>query len=382
MATEDAVGIQTRAMTEAQRTENEAQQNAANNQEGGQGTVQGEIARDPAINPVVEIHKNDDVIIEEYVQRQGGIGLDWYVPDFANTQVKTLIRERVKCTTQRGRILFTCPPLNEFFPTSTFELDLATGRIYTFLTPPEDIGIPCQQEEFNLKLLARKLRNDPENSEMCIELERIPRIRKEAAPTDCMNLEEVENKYQQYVQLWILYAEISIELRKKSELSKESAVNTCRVYRPYIADILHQVEEVIKLSMEKELRKIRNKGEFPVPRFTPDGVKLQNAQDKDRILTLIDREVEDILTAVRRNEEKYEKEKEEAKNRDQQLRLTRQRQTDRSDFNFFNIINSTPIRNSNPRLGQPAVHFDANPVRHLHSDQSDHKRRLVRTTHK
>ena len=77
------------------------------------------------------------------------------------------------------------------------------------------------------------------------------------------------------MQLWILYAEILIELRKKSELSKESAVNTCRVYRPYIADILCQVEEVIKLfSMEKELRKIRNRGEFLVPRFTPDGIKI------------------------------------------------------------------------------------------------------------
>ena len=198
MATEDAVGVHTRAMTEAQRMENEAQQIVDNNQEGGQRAVQDteEIARDPAMNPVVEIHKNDYVITKEYVRRQGGIGLDWYVPDFANTQVGTLIRERVKCATQRGRILFTCPPLNEFFPTSTFELDLATGQIYTFLTPPEDTGIPFQQEEFDLELLARKLQNDPENNEMCVEeLERIPRIKKHAAPADCMDLEEVENKY-------------------------------------------------------------------------------------------------------------------------------------------------------------------------------------------
>ena len=176
MATEDTVGVQTRAMTEAQHMENKAQQNAVNNHE-KQVTVQGtgEIAHDPAMNLVVEIHKNDDVIIDEYIQRQGGIGLDWYVPDLANTQFKTLIRERIKCATQRGKILFTCPPLNEFFSTTTFELDLATGCIYTFLTPPEDIGIPCQQEEFDLELLARKLQNDPENSEMCVEeLERIP----------------------------------------------------------------------------------------------------------------------------------------------------------------------------------------------------------------
>ena len=116
--------------------------------------------------------------------------------------------------------------------------------------------------------------------------------------------------------------------------------------------------------MEKELRKIRNRREFPVPKFTPDGIKIETTQDKDRVLTQVDREVEDMLKAIRRNEENYEEEQEEAKNRDQQLRLTRQRQTDRSDFNFFIIINSTLIRNSNPRIDQPVVHFNTNPVRH------------------
>ena len=40
-----------------------------------------------------------------------------------------------------GRILFSCPPLSEFFKTSNFELDLRTGKVYTFLAPPEDIGV-------------------------------------------------------------------------------------------------------------------------------------------------------------------------------------------------------------------------------------------------
>ena len=72
------VGIQTRAMTEAQRIEGEVQRAMDNNQEGGQGAVQNtvEIARDPAMNPIVEIHKNNNLIIKGYVQRQGGIGLD------------------------------------------------------------------------------------------------------------------------------------------------------------------------------------------------------------------------------------------------------------------------------------------------------------------
>ena len=119
---------------------------------------------------------------------------------FANTQVKTLIKNRVRFATQKGRILFTCPPSNRFFPTSTFELDLATGRICTFLMPPEDIGIPCQQEEIDLELLERKLRKDLKNNDMHIEeLERIPLITKIAAPADCMDQEEIENKYRQYL---------------------------------------------------------------------------------------------------------------------------------------------------------------------------------------
>ena len=59
----------------------------------------------------------------------------------------------------------------------------------------------------------------------------------------------------------------------------------------HCTDILRQVEEVIKLfSMEKELRKIRNRGEFPVPKFTPEGIRIMNTKDKDRVLTQVDRE--------------------------------------------------------------------------------------------
>ena len=133
----------------------------------------------------------------------------------------------------------------------------------------------------------------------------------------------------------ILYAEISIELKKKSEHSRESAVNACRVYGPYIADILHQVDEVIKLfSMEKELRKVRNRGDFPVPKLTPVGIKIENIKDKDRVLTLVDREVEKMLKAIRTYKENYEREQEKAKNRDQQLGLTRQRKTTNQTSTF------------------------------------------------
>ena len=130
MSTDNNTGIQTRAM--AQRIENEG------NPEQLQGTPK------PAMNPTVELHKTKEEAIKEFVRQHGTIALDWYVPDFCNTRVGDLIKERLPLETTEGRILFSCPPLSEFFKTSNFELDLRTGRVYTYLDPPEDIGVSCQ----------------------------------------------------------------------------------------------------------------------------------------------------------------------------------------------------------------------------------------------
>ena len=70
------------------------------------------------------------------------------------------------------------------------------------------------------------------------ELERIPVIKKIVAPADIMDLEEVEHKICQYCQLWILCAGISVELKRKSKLSRESTVTACKVYGLYISDII------------------------------------------------------------------------------------------------------------------------------------------------
>ena len=92
--------------------------------------------------------------------------------------------------------------------------------MYTYLNPLADIGVPCQQEQFDLELLAEKLQNDLDTSELCVEeLERIPLVKKVAAPADIMDLEEVEYKIRQYLQLWKLYADILVELKRKSKLS-------------------------------------------------------------------------------------------------------------------------------------------------------------------
>ena len=95
MPTENNTGIQTRAMAEAQCIENEA------NPEQVQGTP------NPVINPKVDLHRTKEEVIKEFVRQQGTIAFDWYVPDFRNTKVGDLIKERLPMETTEGRILFS-----------------------------------------------------------------------------------------------------------------------------------------------------------------------------------------------------------------------------------------------------------------------------------
>ena len=238
------------------------------------------------------------------------------------------------------------------------------------LAPPEDIGVSCQQEQFNLELLADLLQDDNDASTIHEEkLERIPIVKKIAGPADVVNREEAESKIHQYCQLWQLYAEISVELKRKSELSQESAVSACKVYGPYISDILRQVDEVMKIfAMEKELRIIQNRGYFQAPLITPQGNKIKTSQDRDKVLEAVDKEMTEMLKAVKQSEENYEREQEKARIRDEQLRSARQ--TSRSNFNFLTLANSTPIRKDNARSDQTDMHFNTNPVHHIYSTTS------------
>ena len=100
-----------------------------------------------------------------------------------------------------------------------------------------------------------------------------------------MPREEAEYKVRQYCHLWTMYADSSVELKKKSELSQESAVAACKKYVPYISDITRQIEEVVKIfAMEKELRLIKNRGYFPVPHLAPRECKIETIQDKETLM--------------------------------------------------------------------------------------------------
>ena len=348
----DSTGVQTRAM--AQCTDSESQETQNQN-----------------VNPTVELYKSKDESIKDFVRKNGTIELDWYVPNFSNTRVGDRIEQRLPIETADGRIVFSCPTLSEFFRTSNFELDLKTGQVFTYLSPPENIGISCQKDPFDLEFLRNMLREEQDISMAQEEaLERIPNIKKLAGPADMMSLEETEQKIHQFCHLWQLYADISVELKKKSELSQDSTVTACRVYVPYMSDIMRQLEEVRKIfAKEKELRKIKNRGYFPVPHINSQEEKIETAKDRDKILERIDEIATAMIQAARQSEENFAREQEQARARDEQLRSVRQ--TDRSGLNFFAQANSTPVRNDNSRPDNQGVHFKTNPMRHVYSTTSD-----------
>ena len=202
-------------------------------------------------------------------------------------------------------------------------------------------------------------------------LERIPSVKKLVGPADVMPREEAEYKVRQYCHLWMMYADSSVELKKKSELSQESAVAACKMYIPYISDITGQIEEVVKIfAMEKELRSIKNRGYFPIPQLAPEECKIETIQDKEVLMREIDEIAVEMLNAMKESEENYKREQEQARIRDEELISARQ--TSRSDINLYpTLANSTPIRNSNTRSDQPGVHFNTNPVHHVYATMSD-----------
>ena len=353
MSTENNTGIQTRAM--AQRVDNKA------------NPEQLQRAADPAMNPTVELHRTKEEAIEEFIRQHGTITLNWYVPDLCNTRVGNLIKKRLQLKTMEGRILFRSPALSEFFKTSNFELNLKTGGVFTYLDPPEDIGIKCQKEPFDLEFLRDTLRGEQDTGTIQEErLERIPSVKKLVGPADVMPREEAKYKVRQYCHLWMMYADSSVELKKKSELSQESAVAACKINVPYISDIIRQIEEVVKIfAIEKELRSIKNRGYFPVPQLAPEECKIETIQDKKVLLTEIDEIVVEMLNTIKESEENHKREQEQARIRDEQLRSARQ--TSRSDINLYpTLANSTQIRNTNTRSYQPGVHFNANPVHNIY----------------
>ena len=200
-----------------------------------------------------------------------------------------------------------------------------------------------------------------------VEPKRIPLVKKRAPTAEIMDLKEIEEKMKQYCQLWVLYTQASCELTRRSKILQDEAAKVCIVYRPYIRDVLQQVDEVMTLFvMEKELRNIKGRGHFPIPTITPHDTKIENSQQSRKTLEAVDKELIRILNAVKESEYTYKREQEAAR---QQARAARS--THRTEYNFTRLNSSTPIKNTGTTENrrQPperTTHFNPNPTHHFY----------------
>ena len=70
-----------------------------------------------------------------------------------------------------------------------------------------------------------------------------------------------------------------VRVSKKVQSSPMEMAKACKIYEPYIRDILQKVDAVMTIfAMEKELRNLKGRGHFPIPKITPHGIRTDNPQ--------------------------------------------------------------------------------------------------------
>ena len=77
----------------------------------------------------------------------------WYIPDLKNTQLKNLGDARLQHPNDPMHILINAPELKRFFKTSTFEISIDSGKMYTYTDPKVDIGVGLEDMAFDIEKL-------------------------------------------------------------------------------------------------------------------------------------------------------------------------------------------------------------------------------------
>ena len=77
----------------------------------------------------------------------------WYIPDLKNTQLKNIADSRLPHPNDPMHILINAPELKRFFKTSTFEISIDSGKMYTYTDPKVDIGVGLEDEPLDIEKL-------------------------------------------------------------------------------------------------------------------------------------------------------------------------------------------------------------------------------------
>ena len=185
----------------------------------------------------------------------------WYIPDLKNTQLRNIPESRLPHSNDPLEILINAPELKRFFQTTTFEICIDSGKMYTYTDPKVDIRVGLDPYPFDIDSLENHFKEHTKVAEVKHQMERIPLMERTTHTTEVMPLREVENNIGKFFKLCKMYGEASCELFRWSSGSEEETTNAYDALQPYISDILEQIEKgQVVFRIEREIRNRTGRG--------------------------------------------------------------------------------------------------------------------------
>ena len=292
--------MQLRSMVDKEKENNRSNRTTHHDGERSENT-------DPSTSNLT--HENDTEIDDIYRAvrvSNRGVRMFWYIPDLRNTQLRNIADARLPHPNEPLQILIKAPELRRFFKTSTFEICIDNGRIYTYTDPKVDIGVGLADEPFELGKLEEHLRELTKVSEFTHQMERIPLMERTTPTTEVMALGEFENNVGKFFKLCKMYGETSCELARRSSGSEEETAKAYDTLHPYICDILEQIEKGHTLfRIEREVRYQKGRGKLRIPYITPKEIVIVNAKQLKEFKETVDDELTSVIESMRAQEEEF-----------------------------------------------------------------------------
>ena len=266
----------------------------------------------------------------------------WYIPDLRNTQLKSMGELRLQHPNDPMHILINAPELKRFFKTSTFEISIDSGKMYTYTDPKVDIGVGLEDMAFDIEKLEEHFKEYTKVPEVHHKMERIPLMERTTPTTEVMPLREFENSVSKFFKLCRMYGETSCELSRRSLGSEEETTRAFDSLQPYISDILEQIEKGHALfRIEREVRNHRGRDKLTIPYIVPKERLITNAKQLKEFVDAVDDDLQRVIENARAQEEAFEN-REQAR-REEEARQEQVRRNTRSRSLGYEAITSTPL---------------------------------------
>ena len=315
-----------------------------------------------------------------------GVRMFWYIPDLKNTQLRDIGNSRLPHPNDPMQILVKAPELRRFFKTSTFEICINDGKMYTYTDSKVEIGVGLSENPFELNDLEKHFRDNTQATEVRHRMERIPLMDRTTPTTEAMTLKEFENNVNKFFKLCKMYGETSCELARQSEGSEEDTSRAYATLHPYICDILEQIGKGNCLfRIEREVRHQKGRGKLRIPHISPKNITIVSFKQLTDFLQKVEEELTIVIESARVQEEEFETR--ERARKEEEARQEQLRQNTGPTGLSYNTTTSTPLKTlapysttNNSRQTGRGVFFDLNPTRHSYvnrgssssSDEYDH----------